>query len=119
MQNQLSFPKDKVLEKLRTNKSKHVAEYDLAMKEYWKALESKLESMIERARSHKFDNNDFHIRLGVPQNHEEQYDTNIEMLEMTSETEITLTEVEFRQFIRDEWDWMGDFKATVASYGKR
>jgi hypothetical protein len=119
MQNQMSFPKDKVLEKLRTNKSKHVMEYSLAMKEYWKALENKLETLLEKARAHGGDQNDFYIRLSVPQNHEEQYDTNIEMLEMTSETEITLTEVEFRQFILDEWDWMGDFKATVACYAKR
>jgi hypothetical protein len=115
----MSFPKDKVLDKLRTNKAKHVAEYDLAMKEYWKALEGKLEAMLEKARTHRVDQDYVYIKLPIPQNHAEQYSTNIEMLEMTSEVKITLTEIEFRQVIRDEWDWMGDFKATVANYNKR
>jgi len=119
MQKQLTFPKDKILEKLRENKKKHVNAYELAIQEYWKALEAKLEKLLDKARSRKGIKNDFWINLSVPHNHENEYNTNIQMLEFSSDIEIVLTEGEFKQFIMDEWEWKAEFNSTVASYGGR
>lgn len=118
MQKQLSFPKDKVLEKLKDNKTKHVSAFELAMNEYWKALERELEKLLAKARAKKGDKHEFWVRLPVPKNHEQEYDTNIQMLEFSSDVEIVLTEEEFKQFIMDEWNWKADFTATVQNYSQ-
>jgi len=119
MQNQLTFNKAQILEKLESNKKKHASDFKGAISEYWKALEEKLEKFLSLAKAKKGEKHDFFINLPVPKSYEDRYDTIIQMLEMSTDTEITLTEIEFRQFIMDEWDWKGDFAATVACYGKK
>ncbi len=47
------------------------------------------------------------IRLEPPEDHTAEYNTAIQMAEWSTENTITLTSDEFRNFVMDEWDWLG------------
>lgn len=45
--------------------------------------------------------------LRLPENRTEEYETIIEMLELDLSLEIELSKEEFKQYIKNEWDWSG------------
>lgn len=118
MQRQLKFKKEQILEKLKANKKQHALDYKEATEKYWVALVTRLNELLALATVKKGEKSDFYLALPAPKSYEDRYDTVIEMLSMTTDKEIELTEQEFRQLIMDEWDWKGDFAATIAHYGR-
>jgi len=59
-----------------------------------------------------------HFDLRVPSDHTKEYDTVIGMLEMDTGTTITLDSGQYRTLVEDEWDWLGDFLVSNASYSQ-
>lgn len=51
-----------------------------------------------------------------PQDHTAEYDRIISMLDMSLDTEIELTAMEFQQYVQDDWTWKGIFAASTAKY---
>lgn len=52
-----------------------------------------------------------------PVDHLRDYDRLIKMIELTDETHIELTEVEFDQYVNDEWNWKREFNLSNSKYG--
>lgn len=111
---QITVLKANLLEKIKENRAKHAATVLLANQKYREATINKLTSMLQDASSGKAIRNS--TCLKPPEDYTNNYDVVIEMLEMTISSEIQISESQFRQYVRDEWDWKHQWEVTTASY---
>ncbi len=98
---EVKVSKTKLLSTLKTNREKHVQIYNDALEgvrvEYKKLLEKEIKK-LDDGKSVKTS-----ISIEMPQNHEEQYNEVIDMLEMSIDDEVTLSRHEFQQYVQDKW----------------
>jgi len=111
---QITVMKDRLQETLRENREAHREKYltaveryrDLAIEEFEKNIEEvKRGGPVRRA-----------LTLPVPEDHTNDYDTAIQMLEWTIEDEIELTMHEFEQYVEDNWGWRQSFTSNTTAY---
>lgn len=110
----LNFEKDYVLGILIENRKKHETIYKEAVEGYQKALVTDLETKLEKARAGE--PVEHYINIVQPVNHLKDYDRAIQMFTFTTDTNIALTEVEFAQYIQDDWQWKGQFLVANSVY---
>ena len=106
--------KSELLSHLRTNREVHIEEYNNALISYREALIKAFKESLKKATKHE--NVSHHVDLERPQNYLDSYDNAIEMLEWTTEDVIELDQMEFKQYVRDEWNWKQVFTAVARSY---
>ncbi len=111
---EVKIEKAKLLTTILANKKDHEEAYNQAKVVYKEKTISFLENQIEAVRQGKKSGRVFPIE---PENHVDEYDTKIAMIEFDSREEITLTEVEFTQYVLDEWSWKGNWENTISQYG--
>ena len=109
-----SVKKSDLLAKLKTNREKHVAEFNEAVVEYRRrvtvALERKLAAMREGKPI------DLKFQLVEPQSFEKDYDRVIGLLEMTTDDIIEITPSDYTAYVLDEWAWKERFSTVAMSY---
>lgn len=108
---------DEVLEALRTNRKKHINDFEDAKKAYFVAAEKLLKKELGRIKEGKF--RSLGISLSIPMSYEKQYDTAIRMFELHKNADKETIELNSNQvdsLVHDVWDWTSDFKRTVGSY---
>ena len=105
-----------LLTHLKTNREKHVLEYNDLMVEYRKAVIAALATKLKFAKIEK----DVHHTIDVirPVDYTESYDTAITQLEWTVDKEVELDQHEFAQYVEDKWSWSNMFTQTRIAYGK-
>lgn len=135
-----------LLETLRSNREKHIAEYEEAMSGYKDLLVSNIDSAFEKAKaqldkSHaktrqevlEFTDEDIKkqsdyftivegssVHMKVPRSFAKEYDAAIDMATWDVRETLELTHAEFTCFVRDEWDWKSDFAEISTRYiGKK
>lgn len=112
----MTFAKDKVLTALRTNREAHVQivrEAQSGFRE--KAIALLTERLKAAVAGEKFSLN---IDLRVPDNHIDDFDRVIAMLEMTDQATVDLTDSEFQAYVRNKWSWEHMFIAANARYSE-
>ena len=57
--------------------------------------------------------------LGPPIDQTKEYDRAVRMLELAVDENIELTEVQFANYVMDEWQWSQHFMAMNAMYSMR
>lgn len=111
---QVKIHKTRLLNKLEENLAKHKKEYDRAHYAWKKKVHIALANAFENAK------NDVeykvHFNLPEPISYEKHYIREIEMVEMSVDDEITLTQGEFNTLVMDEWSWKNSFVATTSQY---
>lgn len=107
-----------LLEIVRTNKEKHIAEFNEAVEDYKKAVIKVAETNLALAQTGDLDKISKNIRSSPsrPSSYEKEYGRGIRMLELSVEEVIDVTEDVFNQLVLDEWSWKNSFTATSASY---
>lgn len=102
-----------LLERVKKNRDQHKEQYEKAMEEYRLAVIVELEEWLEKAKGGK----DVSRRtvLDKPEDHTDEYDRVIDMLEMSVDQEITLDANSFNQYVRDEWHWKERFGSSIRS----
>jgi hypothetical protein len=100
--------------RVQTNRDGHRAEYEKAIEGYRKTVIEWFNEQINKAKSGKA--YETYFSMPKPEDHTKDYDQILDMIDMEEEDVITLTNQEFRQYVRDEWGWMQEFKATSANY---
>lgn len=107
--------KDELLKRIKKNRADHRQIYEEAMDGWKKAVIDELEKMHADALKGK----DFRlaVRLERPEDHTDEYDTIIELLEMSLDDELELPYNEFANYALDKWGWQGRFLSMSASYG--
>jgi hypothetical protein len=59
---------------------------------------------------------DLSFRLPAPVNYEREYTTAIAMVEWEVEPEIELSDMDFKRYVLDQWEWGQVFAANTRSY---
>lgn len=103
-----------LLEQVRQNRKRHRKVFEEAQVGYRAAVIKELDVMLSEARSGR------RIRrvvsLAEPVDQTREYDRVIRMLEMTEEEQFELTELEFSQYVMDDWSWKSAFLTSNMRY---
>lgn len=106
--------KSELLDKLRENRKGHRAIVEDAWKGYKAEVIRQLEKQLKRAR--KGVKKQIAVYIPIPEDHTDDYDRAIAMLEMEVRDVFEVTEQEFENYVRDQWNWSGAFLATNSTY---
>ena len=110
--------KEKVLERLKTNREKHAEMVGEAIEGYKEELlEALATAQRDVAADKPFDHHSI-LSVTAPMDKTEEYDTAIEMMEMCLDDKVELTFQDFQHFIRDNWPWRNDFMVQNTKYMK-
>lgn len=114
----VTVKKKKVLEALKTNFERHKKEYDEAYEGYKKQakvlLEERLSDLV--ASSSETEQVDLGFELQPPEDHRDDYERAIGMLEMSKEDDTKITATQYAAFIQDKWSWQKNWKFSNRSY---
>ena len=102
---------------MRANRDRHRQVFEEALEGYRKQMVAELETMLGDAKAGRRIRRA--VKLPEPSDHTRDYDRLILMLELAKAERITLSEVEFSQYVLDEWGWRADFLSTSAAYSRR
>ena len=99
---------------LQENRENHGAIVAEARKGYVDKAKKALNAKLDKLASGKIVGLTFHLQ--PPKDYTDAYDTVINMLEMTTDTSVTLGPDEFRCLVQDEWDWSDSFLLSNSGY---
>jgi hypothetical protein len=105
-----------LLEVLKKNREEHRKIFLEACEGYREQAVIELEHMLDEAKKGKKICRS--VSLIEPMDQTKDYDRAIKMLEMEMRTEVELTEVEFAQYVMDDWRWKDQFTITNSVYQK-
>lgn len=105
-----------LIECLRDNKKKHLAEYEVARTEYFAALKRKLRDLSKSLKNEEFRKDNYNVNLNPPVNASDMYEQYIKMLSMSQETEMKISTHEYQCFVEDNWSWAIAAKTSNAFY---
>ena len=115
MKADLNFETKTIIEKMKVNKTTHIAAYEEALDAYWKNVCFEVESLhvqLEDVNNNEdIEDIDLHAATSLirPQSHTEAYERVITMLGDCIDEYITLSEPEYSQYILDDWHWKREF----------
>jgi hypothetical protein len=113
---QIKVDKAKLLEIVRKNREEHGGTFEEAQKTYREVAIKALDEQLKAAR----EGQPFQLRvlvsLEAPQNHTADYDRSIQMLEMSVDDQIIVSEQEFQQYVQDIWGWSRDWAISNMNY---
>lgn len=103
-----------LLTQLKTNRAKHVVEYDEAMVAYRETMVKELSKLLKNAKKGA----DVNHTIGVlrPVSFVDSYDEAIAMMEWTTDSEVNLSVPDFKCYVQDVWSWKYQFNAITSSY---
>jgi len=110
-------PRQKLLETLRSNLSRHASIVQEARNGYITKARVALERRLEQLRKGEMVSLQF--TLTPPTDYTEVYKSAISMLEWNTDETIELQADEFRQLVEDEWDWTNSFLSSNMGYSQR
>lgn len=111
---QIKVDKAKLIKTLKRNRKKHREIFLRAQETYRQRMIEELDRALDEAK-----NGGKIIRafsLPVPEDHTDEFDTVIQMMEWHEGNKIWLTEREVRVYIKNDWGWQASFAANTASY---
>lgn len=106
--------RETLLEVLKSNRDSHRATFEEAMEGYRRKSIEILEDHIKRIKDDAPEK--IVVSLPIPDDHTDEYDRVIEMIEWSIDDEFWLSGHEFDQFVRDNWGWKAAFLATASAY---
>ncbi len=110
----ITVKKDELITKLKTNRDEHEALYDEAVEVYRRRVVEEAEKLLADAK--RGDNIRHAFVLPVPEQHLEDFDRALEMLEWEIDDYVELTEREFAELVQNEWGWARSFTTNTMSY---
>lgn len=110
----ITVKKQDLLVNLRANLETHRETFLNALEGYKISVIEELELSLKEARSNKRYRKI--IQLEEPRDHTKDYKRVIAMLEMSISEEIKISEVEFAQYVLDDWGWKEQFSNVTSNY---
>jgi len=105
--------KKDLLNSLRKNRDIHKQEYQEMQATYKIEVIKELKNLIKRAKN---DNIQTRINLVAPSDYTETYDEVIGMLEMSIESNLTISADEYRKYVMNKWSWSENFDMLKTTY---
>lgn len=116
---QVNVKKAELLLEIKRNRENHRVEFLRAQEGYRTAVTKVLEEHLAAVRAGcKIDLSPI-ARLVAPQEHTRDYDRVIKMLEMSTATEVSISEHQFQQYVLDDWNWKTQFETVNSTYARR
>jgi hypothetical protein len=113
----VKLDRDELLEIVRENKEKHVADYREAVADYKKVAVALAKENLALARTGRLEDIAKMKALPLaPTSYEDSYNRAIRMLELSVDELIELEEQVFNQLVLDEWHWKQMFSSMNATY---
>jgi hypothetical protein len=106
--------KQEALETLRSNRTRHHKIVEEARVGYVRKAKALLNDKLEELATGKITGLRFDLQ--VPEDHTDDYDLAIRMLELHSKDTIEMSATDVRTLMMDEWDWLRSFLFTNARY---
>ena len=117
--NTITVDKDELRLALIKNREDHKAIYDKAViaykEKFVKEAQRFAEDAVRRAQGGRIDFALFR-GLPVPEEHTEDFDRAIQMLEWEINDTVELEETDFRQYVQNNWRWAASFASNTSSY---
>ena len=110
----VTVKKAELLETLKKNQAAHRAIFEKAQEGYRRVVIGLLDAAILDAKENKEIITYFNVE--APHDHTEDYRRVIKMLEWSVSDEAELTQIEFSQFVMDNWGWKQDFLSNSCMY---
>ena len=110
----IKVDKAKLIKKLKKNRAKHRALFETAQVVYREQMIKELDRALDEAK-----NGGQIIRmfsLPIPEDHTDDFDTVIEMMEWSEGKKVILSHREFQTYVRNEWGWQQSFAANTVAY---
>lgn len=115
--NQVTVDKHELRKILEKNMDTHHADFELAWDGFQKKALQNAESIVKALKNVKKGGQvTLHVNLSPPQNHTDDYQRAIEMLDWEQENRVVLTQGEFMQLVQDDWGWKQNFTASNMMY---
>ena len=113
----VTVPKATLLAAIQANRTKHAESYAAAMIAYRKAYTDEVHAhFITATQGGKIERA---LECAEPEEHLDEYDLVIEMLEMSTSDTVTISSPQFKNFVKDEWNWTSSFLSNTMSYSSR
>lgn len=111
----IKVPVEKLREIVQQNRDNHRAIFDKVFGVYQERAETELARLMVDLKSGR--NVRLMVTLPAPEDHTEDYDRVLRMLDLSVDTTIALSEEDVAQYVQDDWSWKRQWNATNASYG--
>ena len=115
--NDVTVSKLVLLSRLKENLKRHREIFEDALVGYRSAVIKVLDERLQDAKAGRRINQI--IGLIEPQDHTKDYESVIDMVELSVDDTITLPEHDFRAYVRDEWAWKQQFVGSTAMYNSK
>lgn len=107
-------------ETIQRNRDEHVALFEQACERYHEEALAWLSTRMEEIRAGvKTRPTRVYFNLPMPEEHTDDYDRVLKMLELHTQDTIELNEHEVGQYVLNEWHWAATFAANTVSYASR
>lgn len=114
---QVTVGKERLREALTTNRAAHVEAFDAVWKKFRETAEEQSHEMYQQIiDARPGDRIRLTLHLQVPENHADDYDRALQMLDWEQEQTVVLSEHEFAELIQDDWGWKRQFASTGFAY---
>jgi len=108
--------KEQLIITVRENRDEHRARFDEAMVGYKAKAIELLNEHIERIKANAPEMVSVH--LPMPSDHSDEYDRVIQMLIWSQDDQLELSDIEFSEYVMDEWGWKQEWTASNAMYSQ-
>lgn len=110
----ITVRKDDLIKTLKENRDAHREQFLRAQSAYRMAMIEELDRALDEAKRGKTIKRAF--ALPVPEDHTDDYDTAIAMLEWHTKDAVELSQREFMTYVENKWGWLTSFAANTQSY---
>ena len=111
---EITVDKADLIAKIRANRDEHRSMFIKAQERYRDAMIAELDRALEEAREGKKIRRSF--ALPVPEDHTDEFNTAIEMLEWEQGDSVQLDHLDFQRYVQNRWQWAASFAANTQSY---
>jgi hypothetical protein len=111
---EITVNKHELIAKLQSNRDEHRSMFIKAQERYREAMIVELDRALEEAR--RGDKIRRAFSLPVPEDHTEEFNTAIEMLQWETGDEVQLDQHDFQRYVQNRWQWAASFAANTESY---
>lgn len=105
-----------LIEKLRENRETHRSIFEEALTGYQEKALEELESKIEAIRSNGRKPISLFIHLPAPEDHTDDYDRVIGLLEWGVDDVVNLDDKEYANYVNDDWNWKQNWLISNSAY---
>jgi hypothetical protein len=116
----ITVSKTDLLATLRDNRDEHASDYAEGIAEYQRQASERLQALARKVTEDP-DADLYSVgrELPKPENHTDDYDTAIKMLEWHQGDSIELGIDDFQHYVLDQWRWKEAFASSMSNYSAK